>query len=302
MNPALAMRGELRLKEPMYRHTSWRLGGPADRYYRPADLPDLCVFLKQQQPREPLTWVGLGSNLLVRDGGIRGTVIDISRAIRDLQRRGCHILAGAGSSCSRLARYSAAQGLTGAEFLIGIPGTLGGALAMNAGAFGGEIWALVQRVQMVDRNGALQDYQRADFDISYRSVQAPAAGWFVGVELQLQPDTAGQSEARLRELLLERASKQPLGIPSGGSVFRNPPGVAAGQLIERCGLKGVRQGGAQVSAKHANFILAAAPVKAADVEALICRVQQQVLEHCGIRLIPEVHIIGDRLPTTEACH
>ncbi len=302
MNPSLTMRGELRLNEPMYRHTSWRLGGPADRYYRPADLPDLCVFLKQQQPREPLIWVGLGSNLLVRDGGIRGTVIDISRALKHLQKRGCHVLGEAGGSCSRLARYSAAQGLAGAEFLVGIPGTLGGALAMNAGAFGGEIWELVQQVQMVDRKGTLHEYQRADFGISYRSVQAPVAGWFVGVELRLQADTAGQSEARLRELLQERACRQPLGLPSGGSVFRNPPGVAAGQLIERCGLKGVQQGGAQVSDKHANFILAAAPVKAADVETLIGRVQQQVLEHCGIQLIPEVHIIGDPLPVTEACH
>ena len=287
------LRGELRLDEPMRRHTSWRLGGPADYYYRPADLADLQSFLRQLPAQEPLTWVGLGSNLLVRDGGIRGTVIDISRALRGLQVEGRHVRAEAGGSCSRLARFAVARGLAGAEFLAGIPGTLGGALAMNAGAFGGETWELVCRTRMIDRQGQLHEYQRADFDIGYRQVRLPAEGWFINAELQLVPDTDGQGAAQLAELLRARARSQPLGLPSCGSVFRNPPGDAAGSLIDRCGLKGAREGGAWVSAKHANFILAEAPVAAADVEALIARVQREVWQRCGVELNPEVRIVGE---------
>lgn len=290
------LRGELRLNEPMRRHTSWRLGGPADRYYRPADLADLQAFLRQLPAGEALTWVGLGSNMLVRDGGIRGTVIDISRALRGLQVDGRRVRAEAGGSCSKLARFTVARGLAGAEFLIGIPGTLGGALAMNAGAFGGETWSLVRRARMIDRQGVVQEYPRADFEIGYRRVRSPAAGWFVDAELELALDADGQGMARISELLRARARSQPIGTPSCGSVFRNPPGEAAAKLIDRCGLKGAREGGAHVSTKHANFILAEAPVAAADVETLIGRVQCKVREHSGVELNPEVLIIGEPIP------
>lgn len=290
------LRGELRLNEPMRRHTSWRLGGPADRYYRPADLADLQAFLWQLPEGEALTWVGLGSNMLVRDGGIRGTVIDISRALRGLQIEGCCVRAEAGGSCSRLARFTVTRSLTGAEFLVGIPGTLGGALAMNAGAFGGETWSLVRRVRMIDQQGAVHEYQRADFEIGYRRVRSPAIGWFVDAELELAPDADGQGMARISELLRARARNQPIGIPSCGSVFRNPSGGVAAKLIDHCGLKGAREGGAYVSTKHANFILAESPVVAADVEALIGRVQRKVREHSGVELSPEVLIVGEPMP------
>jgi len=288
------LRGELRVDEPMSAHTSWRAGGPADRCYRPADLDDLRQFLAGLPEGEVLVWIGLGSNLLVRDGGIRGTVILPFGGLDTLERSGeCCIRAGAGVTCAKVARYAVRSGLTGSEFLAGIPGTMGGALAMNAGAFGGETWPLVVSVQTVDRRGGLHTRHRGDYQVGYRSVTGPEGEWFVSADLQLHTGDTAAAQARIRSLLERRAATQPTQQPSCGSVFRNPPGDFAARLIETCGMKGERIGDAQVSEKHANFIVNLRAATAADIEALIHYVQQRVQQQHGVRLEPEARIIGE---------
>jgi len=297
----MSLRGELRLNDPMARYTSWRVGGPADRFFAPADVAALAEFLATLPEAEPLTWIGLGSNLLVRDGGIRGTVISLTRLPEQLDRTGeLTITASAGTACAKIARFAAGSGLTGAEFLAGIPGTLGGALAMNAGAWGGETWAIVDRVETIDRHGRSQRRTAADYTIGYRSVAGPAEEWFLRAELVLQADRDGRARERIRELLARRADSQPMGQPSCGSVFRNPPGDHAARLIEVCGLKGYCIGRARVSDKHANFIINTGGATAADIEALIEQVRRSVQAQTGIELIPEVRVIGEpATPATE---
>lgn len=291
---AMTLRGELRLNEAMARHTSWRVGGPADRYFAPDDVVALSEFLRTLPADEPLTWVGLGSNLLVRDGGIRGTVISLHRLPQELSQTGeTTITAGAGVACAKVARFSAEAGLTGAEFLAGIPGTLGGALAMNAGAWGSETWPVIDWVETLDRSGNLQRRSQDEFSVGYRSVAGPTDEWFVRAGLVLQPDHDGQARSRIRELLAQRAESQPMGVASCGSVFRNPPGDHAGRLIEACGLKGFCIGKACVSDKHANFIINTGGASAADIEALIEHVQQTVSTQTGVELVAEVRVIGE---------
>lgn len=291
-----AWRGELRLDEPMVRHTSWRAGGKARRFYRPADLDDLCCFLADLDEREPLLWLGLGSNLLVRDGGFPGTVIELFGALAELEWLDAQLLrAGAGVSCAKVARTASRAGLTGVEFLAGIPGTMGGALAMNAGAFGDETWAHVAAVETVDRAGRLHTRSPDEFQISYRSVSGVAGEWFVAAQLLLERGDAEQAQQRIRELLARRGASQPVQEYSCGSVFRNPPGDHAARLIEACGLKGRRLGGAQVSEKHANFIINTGDASAADIETLLLQVQGTVEQLQGVRLEPEVRIVGQPL-------
>lgn len=288
------LRGELLHKEPMARHTSWRVGGPADSYYRPADIDDLAVFLQQLPADEPLTWLGLGSNLLVRDAGIRGTVVSTAGLLNEIGlQAGQQIRAEAGVSCARLARFAARAGLTGAEFFAGIPGTVGGALAMNAGAFGGETWSLVTQVETLDRHGQRHARTPDEYTIAYRHVQGPAEEWFVAAHLQLASGDVQAGQARIKQLLARRGATQPTTQPSCGSVFRNPEGDHAARLIEQCGLKGKCIGGACVSEKHANFIVNAGDAKASDIESLIAEVAETVERECGVSLVREVHIIGE---------
>jgi UDP-N-acetylmuramate dehydrogenase len=288
------LRGRLLQDEPMSRHTSWRVGGPADRYFEPADIGDLAIFLASLPAGEPLLWIGLGSNLLVRDAGVRGTVINTS-GLSALNWLGDgRLRAEAGVPCAKVARTCARGGFTGAEFLCGIPGSMGGALAMNAGAFGGETWSIVERAETIDRGGNLHTRTRAGFSIGYREVHLPVAEeWFVAAVLTVQPDAHGGGENRIRALLARRAATQPTGQPSCGSVFRNPPDDFAGRLIEAAGLKGRRIGGAFVSEKHANFIITEEGACARDLEALINLVQDEVERRNGIRLMPEVRIVGE---------
>lgn len=285
--------GVLRHHEPLARHTAWGIGGCADRYYEPADIDELGAFLLELPRGEPVLWIGLGSNLLVRDGGVRGTVISTVR-LRDVERfgsTGLHVQAGA--ACPRVARLAARYGLTGCEFFAGIPGSLGGALAMNAGAFGTETWPAVSQVETIDIDGGRRWRPAAEFRYAYRAVDRPRGEWFVSCRLELEPDTAGQASSRIRHLLGQRAATQPTGTRSCGSVFRNPPGDYAGRLIEASGLKGRRVGGAVISHKHANFIINDAGARAADVEALIRQVVEEVERLQGVRLEPEVRIIGE---------
>ena len=289
-------RGELRRNEPMSRHTSWRVGGPAELFYVPADLSDLAHFLRELDGDLPVFWFGLGSNLLVREGGIRGVVIAARGIFTVLERVGeLGVRAGASVPCTQLARQCIRWRLGPSEFFAGIPGTVGGALAMNAGAHGGETWERVRRVRTIDRRGEIADRTPDDYDVGYRSVRGPAEEWFVEAELRFEPDTLPSMEL-LKELQARRRDTQPLGLPSCGSVFRNPPGDHAARLIEAAGLKGCRIGGAEVSDKHANFIINRDNATAADIEALIDRVQQAVAEVHGIRLQHEVRIVGEATP------
>jgi len=291
-----AWRGELRFNEPMDRHTSWRAGGKAQRFYCPADLDDLCSFLADMDEQEPLLWLGLGSNLLVRDGGFPGTVIQVFGALTGLEWLDAQLLrAGAGVSCAKVARTASRAGLTGVEFLAGIPGSMGGALAMNAGAFGGETWAHVAAVETVDRAGQLHTRTPDEFQVGYRSVTGVADEWFVAAHLLLERGDAAQAQERIRELLAKRGASQPVQQNSCGSVFRNPPGDHAARLIEASGLKGKRLGGAQVSGKHANFIINTGNASAADIETLLLQVQGTVEQLQGVRLEPEVRIVGEAM-------
>ncbi len=289
-----SLRGQLLVNEPMSRHTSWRVGGPADRLYIPADLDDLAAFLKSIPSQEALHWVGLGSNLLVRDGGVRGTVIITSGALNGLSvQRDGGVRAEAGVPSAKVARFCAEQQLTGAEFLAGIPGTVGGALAMNAGAFGGETWKIVEAVETIDRRGEIRTRGPGDYQIDYRKVAGPQGEWFVAAHLRLNSGDSAQGKTLIKTLLAKRGATQPTQLPNAGSVFKNPPHDHAARLIEVSGLKGACEGKACVSDLHANFIVNQGGATAADIERLISRIQTTVENLHGVTLEPEVRVIGE---------
>ena len=288
------LRGDLRRREPMAAHCSWRVGGPAELFYVPAGIEDLAAFLAQLPPRMPVMLLGLGSNLLVRDGGIRGAVIATHGVLSGLARTGeATVRAEAGLACAKLARACTQWGLGPAAFFAGIPGTVGGALAMNAGAYGGETWNHVERVETIDRRGVVHERAFGEYTIGYRSVAGPPQEWFVAAHMRFAPDEAARPEA-IRALLARRKESQPIGQPSCGSVFRNPPGAQAWRLIDSAGLRGERAGGAEVSPMHANFIVNTGAATAADIEALIERIIERVEAKHGVRLVPEVRIVGER--------
>ncbi|HEX6634218.1 MAG TPA: UDP-N-acetylmuramate dehydrogenase [Usitatibacter sp.] len=290
------LRGELRRDEPMAKHVSWRAGGTADRLYVPDDLADLSEFLKTVSQEEPLLFVGLGSNLLVRDGGFRGTVVLMHRSMNRPEMREGRVYALAGVAAPKVARFAAQHGLQGAEFLAGIPGTVGGALAMNAGCYGAETWDIVESVRTIDRAGSVSFRRQADYDLGYRHCR-PKDGreeWFVAAYFKLGPGDGEASRAKIKELLARRIATQPLSLPNAGSVFRNPDNDHAARLIESCGLKGLARGGARVSEKHANFIVNPdGQGSAGDIEGLIQTVREKVREKTGIDLVPEVRIVGE---------
>lgn len=315
-----ALRGELSFDADMRLHTSWRAGGKAQRMYRPADLADLQVFLRQLPEDEALLAVGLGSNLLVRDGGFRGTVLLMHGALNELRMDGNLIYVQAGVAGAKLARFAAANQFCGAEFFVGIPGTLGGMLAMNAGCYGSETWQKVQRVQVLTRGGELLERGVDEYEVGYRHVvrieelglriegggahadvtqssilhpQSSNQEFFAAAWLQLETGDVDVARREIKLLMEKRSASQPLQQPNAGSVFRNPEGGHAAKLIEGCGLKGKSIGGAQVSVKHANFIVNTGDATAADIENLINAVQATVLQQTGIELHPEVRIIGD---------
>ncbi len=290
------LRGQLRKDEPMARHVSWRAGGPADRLYVPADLDDLVALLRQLPAGEALLFAGLGSNLLVRDGGWRGTVVLTHAASRRPLMEAGLVYADAGVASPKVARFAAMHQLEGAEFLAGVPGTVGGALAMNAGCYGGETWDIVERVITVDRSGRTYQRTREDFDIGYRQCapKTPREEWFAAAWFQLKPGDGDTSRGVMKELLARRIATQPLSLPNAGSVFRNPPRDHAARLIEASGLKGFARGGARVSEKHANFIVNPdGAASAADIEWLIQHIQRMVYQMKGVVLATEVRIVGE---------
>lgn len=289
-------RGPLRAGEPLARHTSWRVGGPADRYFEPADRDDLIAFVRALPRGEPLLWLGLGSNLLVRDGGFRGTVIALHGALDALRLDAPdRLYAEAGLHCARLAKFAERQQLAGLGYMAGIPGTVGGALAMNAGAWGGETWPTVAEVEVLMRDGTTAWLPPSAFQTAYRSVQPPAdVLGYLAARFAVTADHDGQYAAATRASLAQRKATQPVGRPSAGSTFRNPPGDYAARLIESCGLKQYRVGGAQVSQQHANFILTEDGATAADVETLIEHIRATVKQQTGIDLHPEVKMVGEK--------
>jgi len=304
----VALRGEMRLNESMKKYTSWRVGGKAERIYIPADLADLSQYLLGIPKCDPVHVVGLGSNLLVRDGGLRGTVILLHAKLNDLRLEQYSngnrlIYVEAGVTCAKVARFAVLHNLAGAEFLAGIPGTVGGALAMNAGCYGAETWEIVEKVRTLNRSGHLNDRDSKEYKICYRQVNLKSDiglsvdyfnnEWFVGAWLRLKEGNDATSRKKIKELLSSRIDSQPLSFPSAGSVFRNPPGDHAARLIESCGLKGFSIGGAMVSTKHANFIVNTGNATAEDIEAVIAEISKKVKRKTGIKLIQEVRVIGE---------
>lgn len=297
------LRGELRTDEPMSRHVSWRAGGIARCFYRPADVLDLAEFLRSRDAAEPILLVGLGSNLLVRDGGFPGSVVFTHHALIGIEvesevatpRGTLAFRAGCGVPAPHLARFVAKHGAAGAEWMAGVPGTVGGALAMNAGCYGGETWNHVIAVETVDRSGTLRHRAPSDFEIGYRHVRLkqPHEEWFVSAVFGFQPGEERAAMRHIKELLQKRVASQPLNQPNAGSVFRNPEGDHAARLIESSGLKGFSIGGAQVSLKHANFIVNLGGATASDIERVIDHVHATVLAKTGVDLVREVRIVGD---------
>ncbi len=295
MNTALQMRGTLLTNEPLAKYTSWRVGGPALRMYIPHDKADLIEFMAGLPENEPLVWIGLGSNLLVRDGGIQGTVINTRSRLKEMRLIDSErVYVEAGVPCAHVARFCSDLGVVGAEFLAGIPGTMGGALKMNAGAFGGETWGIVDRLEMINANGQVIQRGKNEFEVAYRSVKGENSEWFLSVQLQLHKGDSQTSQQHIKALLEKRNATQPTNKPTCGSVFKNPPGDYAARLIEACGLKGYAVGGAVVSQKHANFIENQGNATAAEIEILIEHIQRQVLTQFGIALQTEVCRIGEK--------
>ena len=291
------LRGPIKESEAMAVHVSWRAGGAAARAFFPVDLDDLANFLGAVRHDEPLLMVGLGSNLLVRDGGFDGTAIFTHGALNTLRREADgSFYAEAGVASPKLARFAGKQGCAEAEFLAGIPGTVGGALAMNAGCHGGETWRYVEKLLMLNRRGERIIRGPQEFAVGYRHAGLKSATdeVFAGAWFRFPPGDADAARDRIKELLQRRVATQPLALPNAGSVFRNPPGDHAARLIEAAGLKGTQVGGAQVSEKHANFIVnPEGAASASAIEMLIGRVQSEVAEKFGISLVREVRIVGD---------
>ena len=344
------LRGRFLHNEPMKKHVSWRAGGLARRIYIPADLEDLSWLVRSLPAQEPIHMLGLGSNLLVRDGGLQGVTVLLHGVLKNLAVESrvqglppgsddtALVYAQAGVAAPKLARFCANQNLVGGEFWAGIPGTVGGVLAMNAGCYGHETWEKVAQVLTLNRQGLLTERRPEDYVTGYRHVALRASAlslatlhpspdgatftgerphpnplpegeganeglrppkpieeWFIGAWFRMPKGDGLASRARIKELLQQRIATQPLQSPNAGSVFRNPPGDFAARLIESCGLKNARIGDAQVSGKHANFIINLGAATATDIERLIEHVETVVEARTNVRLLREVRIIGERI-------
>lgn len=291
-----ALRGQLRQHEKLAKYTSWRVGGEAERMYVPADKQDLQAFIAGLAIDEQVFWLGLGSNLLIRDGGLRGTVVNTRGKVKQLSLLDeTHIYVECGVPCAHAARFCSIYSLTGAEFLAGIPGTMGGALKMNAGAFGAETWDLVESIETMAIGGKPEQHHADEFDVSYRRVNGLNNACVLSAVLRLKRKTHQSGEEKIKQLLAQRAATQPTNQPNCGSVFKNPENDYAARLIEISGLKGYAIGGAEVSKKHANFIVNTGNATALDIETLIEYVQSEVFRLQGVRLQTEVCILGDKV-------
>ena len=293
------VRGALIADAPLARMTWFGTGGCAEVLFRPADRDDLAAFLAGLDADIPVTVLGAGSNLLVRDGGVPGVVVHLGKPFATIAFDGCTAMAGAGALDISLAMAAARQGIAGLEFLRGIPGTIGGALRMNAGAYGREIADVLISAEAVDRQGCIHEIAAGDMGFSYRH-SAVAEEWiFTSARLRGQPGDRQEIRAALERINAEREAAQPVGTRTGGSTFKNPPGGKAWQLIDAAGCRGMRLGGAQVSEQHCNFLINTGTATARDLEALGERVRARVLEHSGIALEWEIRRIGIEADNSE---
>jgi UDP-N-acetylmuramate dehydrogenase len=273
-----------------------RVGGPAEVVFQPADAADLAIFLKGRPAEIGVTPIGVASNLLVRDGGIEGVVLRFSGSLAEVDVDDERLRVGAGATDRMIAIQAMKAGLSGLEFLIGIPGTLGGAVRMNAGAFGGETAEVVERVVALDPAGRRYELTAAELGFGYRHSGLPADWIVVGAVLRAAQGDARAIEARMRAIKAERDASQPLHVATGGSTFKNPPGHKAWQLIDAAGCRGLRHGRAMVSDKHCNFLINTGGATAAEIEELGERVRERVQEHSGIALEWEIHRVGRPAP------
>ena len=305
-SPATALRGRMLRDAPMAPLTWFRVGGPADRLYLPADAADLAAFLQSRPDSEPLRVVGVGSNLLVRDGGLRGVTLRLGRGFNQIDTgEGPVLRAGAAALAARVAEVAADAGLAGLEFMRGIPGTIGGALAMNAGCYGASTAAVLSAAEAMDRDGARVRLAPEAMGFAYRSCAAASGRIFLAAEFRLRPDRPEAVRARMQALMRRRAGSQPVRSRTGGSTFRNPggrPGAGADperwresawRLIDAAGCRGLARGDAAVSEQHANFLVNRGRASAADLESLAEDIRARVQAHSGVRLTWEIHRIGE---------
>lgn len=281
---------------PLRDLNSWRVGGVVDQFYFCTDKEKLSYNLQKRNFKLPIMFIGLGSNTLFRDGGFRGTIIAMHKGLNHIKLEDQLFYAESGVSCSKLAKYIARLGYANSAFLAGIPGTLGGALAMNAGCYGSETWDFVDKVLTIDQNGIEHLRKKEEFDIAYRHVENKKnpQEFFIAAWLEFQEGNKEKAELDIKKLLEKRKSTQPLNWPTAGSTFRNPDGHFAAKLIEESGLKGYQIGGAQVSEKHANFIINRGNASASDIENLITYIKAEVFKQTKIILETEIRIIGEK--------
>lgn len=287
---------EILFDVPLRDLNSWRVGGVADQFYFCTDKEKLSYNLQKRNFKLPIMFIGLGSNTLFRDGGFRGTIIAMHKGLNHIKLEDQLFYAESGVSCSKLAKYIARLGYANSAFLAGIPGTLGGALAMNAGCYGSETWDFVDKVLTIDQNGIEHLRKKEEFDIAYRHVENKKnpQEFFIAAWLEFQQGNKEKAESDIKKLLEKRKLTQPLNWPTAGSTFRNPDGHFAAKLIEESGLKGYQIGGAQVSEKHANFIINKGNASASDIENLITYIKAEVFKQTKIKLETEIRIIGEK--------
>ena len=295
-----AVRGRLRAQVPLAPRTWLRVGGPADAIFQPADLDDLIAFLRAKPREVPVTPLGVASNLLVRDGGIEGVVVKLAGPLAGVEVKGDRLVVGAGATDRMIAITAQKAGLSGLEFFIGIPGTMGGAVRMNAGAFGGETGEVVERVVALAPDGKRHELAAAEMGFGYRQSALPE-GWIaLAAVLRGVPGDGDAIRARMLAIKAEREAAQPLRVATGGSTFKNPPGHRAWQLIDAAGCRGLRHGKAMVSDKHCNFLINTGGASAAELEELGEMVRGRVQAQSGVALEWEIHRIGRPIQGLEA--
>lgn len=294
------VRGRLVENACLSRLSWFRTGGPAEVLFEPADEADLVNFLRYLPCDVPVTVIGVGSNLLVRDGGVKGVVIRLGRAFADIRMRGDIVKAGAAAMDVHVAKAAARAGMTGLEFLIGVPGTIGGALRMNAGAYGQEVKDVLAHAHAVDRYGHIHEFRTSDFEFSYRHTNIHPSMIFLSASFHVKSGQPEEVKARMAEINEQRQETQPIGTRTGGSTFKNPEGQKAWELIDAAGCRGLKVGDAQVSEKHCNFLINLGDASAADVETLGETVRDRVKAHCGVELEWEIQCIGELAAETLA--
>ncbi len=283
-----------RFMEPLAAYTTFRIGGAAEVFFKPQDIKDLAYFWQNKPHDVDITILGEGSNVLVRDGGIKGVVVHIGRGCDKVEVDGTKIYAQAGASTGKVARMARNAGLSGVEFICGVPGSMGGALVMNAGCYGHELCDILEAVDVIDNTGEIITVDPKTLGFGYRKSNLPEGWLFVAAHLALKAGDKSQVRQAMREINQKRTSSQPLELPNAGSLFKNPEGQKAWQLIQESGCRGLRKGDAQVSEKHSNFFVNLGNATACDMENLAEEVREKVYQKTGTQLEWEVRLLGDR--------